>query len=121
MTIAEPEDDYVAQLRRQRAEREQFLATLLDAADDYDRLAPPPVTDMETLLGEHAAQLRNAARYMMGEVISDSRSGQESARAATTVNNMIRTNIAIAKALREAMLEGRKTVRGVAAGTEPQD
>jgi hypothetical protein len=112
-------DDFEEQLRRGRIARERLMTTLLGADDDLGRQAPPPVDDMEALLGEHAAQLRNTARYMMGEVISQGSSVQESAKAATVVNNVIRTNIAIAKALREA--QPRKTVRGVATSTEPQD
>jgi hypothetical protein len=119
--MPEPEDEYVVERHRRRAARERYLTELFGAEEWQDRVAPQPVEDMDSLLGEHAAQLRNAARYLMNEALSDSRSVVENARAATTVCSLARTNVMIARALREDAEKNRKTVHGVAVTVEPQD
>jgi hypothetical protein len=121
MNAETPEDDHIARRRREKVAREHFLTELFGAEEWQDRMAPQPVEDMASLLGEHAAQLRNVARYFLGYAICDDLSIQGSACAAVIVNKVIRTNIAIAQALREDAEENRKTVDGVAVTVEPQD
>jgi len=112
---------YGAQLRRQAADFDRFLTQLFCAEDSLDRRAPQPIKDMESLLGEHAAQLRNAARYLMGYVTRGGENAQDSIRAATAISAVVRTNVAVANALRDEAEQNRKTVHGVAVTVEPQD
>jgi hypothetical protein len=111
---------YRAHLRRQREGYARFLTELFGAEDQFDRQAPQPLQDMASQLGEHAAQLRNAARFLMARVTLDDQDSQDSTRAATAIANIARTNIAIAKALREEAEANQKTVHGVAIPVEPQ-
>jgi hypothetical protein len=111
---------YRAHLRRQREGYARFLTELFGTENQIDRQAPQPLQDMASQLGEHAAQLRNAARFLMARVTLDDQNSQDSTRAATAIANIARANIAIAKALREEAEANRKTVHGVAVPVEPQ-
>jgi hypothetical protein len=132
MSAEEPEEDCVAQLRRRNQEylarlrrkeeaHDRFLTKLFGAEDSLDRQAPPPLQNMESQLGEHAAQLRNAARFLMGRLVYSGQEFENSARAAMAICNIARTNVMIARALREDAEKNRKTVDGVAVTAEPQD
>ena len=74
----EVEHPYVVQLRKQEERhrawllhRQQYLERLMGSTEQFDWDAPQPLADLDAQLGEHAAQLRNAARYLMGKVLDD--------------------------------------------------
>jgi hypothetical protein len=114
-------DEYRAHLRRQEEAYDRFLTELFGAEDMLDRQAPQPLRDMESQLGEHAAQLRNAARFLMRRVTLGGQNFEHSARAAMTISSIARTNVALARAMREEAWMNQKTVHGVAVTVEPQD
>ncbi len=107
--------DYHAQ---QRNKRKAFLDDLLGTCDKLEWQAPKAIEDFDALLGEHAAQLRNAARYVMGRVLLDDANPEQGAAAASALTRLIQTNISIARVLATAK---SKTVRGGVEAREPQD
>jgi len=50
-----------------KARRKLFLDQLLGGADPLTWQMPTEIDDFDALLAQHAAQLRNVVRYMMGE------------------------------------------------------
>ena len=111
--------------RREQAAYEarlRFRDKLFGTDDDFARQAPEPLTDHDTLLGEHLAQLRNAARHGMTYALRDYSTGDQFARAANAIGAIVRTNLAIVKALKSGPnARTPKTVHGGAPLTEPQD
>jgi hypothetical protein len=119
-------DSYVMKLREQRrrqrefqAARKQHLESLMGSDNRFDWEAPQPLADYDAQLGEHAAQLRNAARYLMGKVLDDDNA--RAVQAASAVARLIGTNLAIFKALNTANAAKSKTVRGVSPANDHQD
>ncbi len=110
---AEYEADRAAYRKRRAALQEK----LFGSAELYDWQAPAPIENFDTLLAEHAAQLRNAVRQAMGFVLSDDGDAKDNALAASALTRLIQANIAIAKVLRETS----KTVRGGAPAADAQD
>lgn len=113
-----PVHPYVLQLRREnearrqwRIQRRKYLERLMGSAEDFDWEAPAPLADYDAQLGEHAAQLRNAARYLMGKVLDDDNA--RAVQAAGALARLIGTNLAIAKVLKAADRANAKTVHGV--------
>lgn len=82
-----------------RAQRKLFLEKLLGGSDPLTWQMPTEIDDFDALLAQHAAQLRNAVRYMMGEALSDDASAEQRIGAAGALTRMIQTNIAIARKL----------------------
>jgi hypothetical protein len=101
--------------------RRSYLEKLLGSKDRYDWNAPRPVEDFDTILAEHAAQLRNAVRFTLDGLLTDNVSTENQAKYASAVDRLIRTNLAIAKVLGPAKHAKSKTVHGGSATGEPQD
>lgn len=120
------EDQRQAALEAERAaflkKRAELRRKLFGSADDFDWQAPAPTEDMDALLAEHAAQLRNAARQAMTFVLDDDNGVKSNALAASALTRLIQTNIAIAKALgAKDASETTKTVRGGGKSKGAQD
>lgn len=119
-------EDWRARLEREENEREaraaawqaqrlQFRSKLFGSQDKFDWLAPPPVEDLDAMLGEHAAQLRNAARCITESALQDD-TAKNTVAAVTTLTRVVQANLAIAKVLAKS-----KTVRGVTESKDAQD
>ena len=124
--ISDEVDRELADERNQDAEREAARKTFLDelfgSSDRLDWQAPSAVEDFDAVLRQHAAQLRNAVRHVMGDVLWDAYSMERRAKAIGALTRMIRTNVAIARALdTKAPTAKSKTVHGVGAPKDPQD
>ncbi len=105
-----------------KAKRKLFLESLLGGNDPLTWQMPAEIDDYDALLAQHAAQLRNAVRYMMGEALDDDGSPESRVKAAGTLTRMIQANIAIAKtALSQKSRGTSKTVHGGAPAAEAQD
>lgn len=102
------------------AAREQFHIKLYGSAERFDWAAPPSVEDFDAMLGEHAAQLRNAARHVTESALHD-RSPKDMAVVVGTLTRVVQTNVAIAKVLRQKDHETSKTVHGATRQKGPQD
>ncbi|HXC53813.1 MAG TPA: hypothetical protein VNU97_00810 [Rhizomicrobium sp.] len=104
------------------AARERFLGKLFGSSDRHDWLAPAAIEDFDDLLSCQAAQLQNAARFTLEDVLSDHISLEGRAKAVGALTRLVQTNIAIAKALRTAEPEAKsKTVRGGRTVKDVQD
>jgi len=119
-------DAYVIRLRKQRRRHEEFLAarkrhleSLMGSDNRFDWEAPKPLADYDAQLGEHAAQLRNITRYLVGQVLDDD--NKQSVQTAGMVARLIGTNLAIAKVLKVGDAATSKTVRGVPPADDHQD
>jgi len=114
------EEERAAQREIWRQEREAFRRKLFDAPDELAWQAPAPLQDFNTLLAEHAAQLRNAVRQTMEIALDHRNESKANALAALSLTRLIRTNIAIARTLGVGC-ETAKTVRGGALPEDAQD
>ncbi|HEX4304292.1 MAG TPA: hypothetical protein VHZ78_15980 [Rhizomicrobium sp.] len=118
----EEEELRAAQRAAYQAKRKLFLEALLGGSDPLTWQMPPEIDDYDALLAQHAAQLRNAVRYMMGEALDDDRSPERRNMAAGTLTRMIQANIAIAKTALSAKPRGKsKTGHGGESAQEAQD
>ena len=106
--------------RREEFERQRraLRAKLLPGTDMFAWVAPDATPPSDELLAEHCAQLRTMVRYTLQYVLDDSIDSQANMRAADAATRMIRTNIALAKALDA---KNAKTVRGGARAKRTQD
>jgi hypothetical protein len=104
-----------------QAQREAFLQKLLLGPDMHSWIVPEGDASSGDILSEHLLQLRNAVRYTMQYALNDAHSVRSNLDAANTVDRLIRTNIAIARALKAPDTAKSKTVRGVRQKKEPQD
>jgi hypothetical protein len=116
-----PEEE-AAQRRRRQEEadarnrrREEFLAELLGPSG-VARYAPPPITDFDAQLGEHAAQVAKLARLTMNYALNEDATLEHQISAINAVTRLVQTNISILRALGAKS----KTVQGVSADKEPQ-
>lgn len=103
---------------RWQAERTAFLQNLMCGPDVMSWIAPKDGVVADEVLREHMAQLQNVVRYALQYAVADGELLQLSLSAATTATNMIRANIALAKALAAS---NSKTVRGVRRKKAAQD
>lgn len=110
---------------KERAEREAqqraFLEQLLQGPDMHSWIVPEGDAESDDVLAEHLLQLRNAVRFTLRFALDDSRGARSNLDAANTVDRLIRTNIAIARAMKTLDTAKSKTVRGVRPKEEPQD
>lgn len=120
-------DEYLLPREEQRrrqaarlAKREAFLAELL-GPDKIARLSPSAVEDFDTLLAQHAAQLRHAIAYTMEDVLNDNVRILDRPKVIAALARLVQTNVAIARALRGEKTKSGKTVRGGEPAKEPQD
>ena len=97
--------------RREEFERQRraLRTKLLPGTDIFTWVAPDDTPPSDELLAEHCAQLRTMVRYTLQYVLDDSLDSLANMRAADAATRMIRTNIALAKALDAKNV---KTVRG---------
>jgi len=98
----------------------RFNRRLFGSEDRHDWQAPSALEDFDAALGEHAAQLRNAARHIMEKALADHSSVESQAKAVNALTSLIRANIQIAKALGTKEKKS-KTVRGGGGTGVPQD
>lgn len=103
---------------RWQAERTAFLQNLMRGPDVMSWIAPKDGVVADEVLREHQAQLQNVVRYALQYAVRDGDPLQSRLSAATTATNMIRANIALAKALAAS---NSKTVRGVRRKKAAQD
>ena len=103
---------------RWQAERTAFLQKLMRGPDLMSWVAPKDGVVSDEVLREHQAQLQNVVRYALQYAVSDGDTLQSRLSAAATATNMIRANIALAKALAAS---NSKTVRGGRRQKGPQD
>jgi hypothetical protein len=103
---------------RIRATRAEFLQKLMRGPDVLSWVAPKDAVVADEVLREHLAQLQKVVRYALQFAVSDDESIQLQLSAATTATNMIRANIALAKALNEPK---SKTGHGRKRRLRPQD
>ena len=103
---------------RWQAERTAFLQKLMRGPDVISWVAPKDGVVADEVLREHLAQLQNVVRYALQYAVRDGDTLQSRLSAASTATNMIRANIALAKALAHS---DSKTVRGGGHGARPQD
>jgi len=105
-----------------RAQQAARKARLLGGDDQVEWQAPAPLADFDSLLGEHAAQLKNAARMVMGQVLDDgtAQSAREQAVAVAGLTRIVQTTLAIARALGSNGATA-KTVHSAAAMSQAQD
>lgn len=103
---------------RRQMERTAFLQKLMRGPDVMSWIAPKDGVVADEVLREHMAQLQNVVRYALQYAVADGELLQLSLSAATTATNMIRANIALAKALAAS---NSKTVRGVRRKKAAQD
>lgn len=104
-----------------RAKRKAFLEQLLEGPDMHSWIVPEGDAKSGDVLKEHLLQLRNAVRFSLRYAFDDDLSVQSNLDAANTVDRLIRTNIAIARALKTSDTTNSKTVRGVSRKKAPQD
>lgn len=114
------EDELSAEIAANRRRRKDFLDKLLGTADPVDRQAPAAIDNFDALLGEHAAQLRSAARYTMGFAVCDDVSIDRHPQMISSLTRLIQANVAIAKVLKKPR-EKSKTVHGGEAEKDAQD
>jgi hypothetical protein len=103
---------------RWQAERTEFLQKLMCGPDLLSWVAPKDGVVADEVLREHLAQLQKVVRYALQYAVRDDESIQLKLSAASTATNMIRANIALAKALNEPK---SKTVHGGMRKRRPQD
>ena len=90
---------YEAERAASAKRRTEFRIKMFGADDPVAMYAPQSLDDYETLLGEHAAQLRNAVRSAMTIAISDDVDLTKRIPMLGVLARMIQTNLAIAKAM----------------------
>jgi hypothetical protein len=90
-----------AERERFRQKRKEFRQKLFGTDDPVALLAPQALEDYDDLLGEHAAQLRNAVRYAMEDAVSDSIRIEQRLPALAVLARLVQTNLAIAKAMKK--------------------
>ena len=88
-----------AEYETRRKKRQEFRARLFGTDDPVALLAPQSVDDYDALLGEHAAQLRNAVRRAMEDAVSDDTDIAERIPMLGVLARLVQTNVAIAKAV----------------------
>lgn len=103
------------------AQRKAFLEQLLQGPDMHSWIVPEGDAESDDVLAEHLLQLRNAVRFTLRFALDDDLSVQSNLASASTVDRLVRTNIAIARALKTLDASNSKTVRGVRPKEEPQD
>jgi hypothetical protein len=119
--VLTPEEERAEEKRRQEENnaryerRQEFLAELLGPAG-VTRYAPPPVSDFDAQLGEHAAQIAKLTRLALNYALNDDWNFDNRIDAANTITRLIQTNVAIARVLRAQS----KTVQGVQQDRETQ-
>ena len=104
-----------------KALRQTFLEKLLLGPDMHSWIVPEGDADSDEILAEHLLQLRNAVRYALQVALHDGYNVQSNLNAANTVDRLVRTNIAIARALQASDKANSKTVRGVGSDRDAQD
>ena len=95
---------------RIQVERTAFLQKLMRGPDVISWVVPKDGVVADEVLREHMAQLQNVVRYALQYAVADGEPVRLNLSAAATATNMIRANIALAKALAAS---DPKTVRGV--------
>jgi hypothetical protein len=113
-------DQWYAEQQRRRAANRLRDEKLYGSADIADWMAPPPLTDLDTQLAEHAAQLRNVARRVSGDALITDHGIEKHIKLVTALTRVIQTNVAIAKVLKAAAAATSKTVHGGEAPRDPQ-
>lgn len=120
--------DYEAARRREEAEREErrarrqaFLEKLLAGPDMHAWIVPREDVACDEILAEHLLQLRNTIRYALQVALDDAYTLKSSMNAANTVDRLVRTNIALVRALKTPDTAKSKTVRGGRRMKGPQD
>ena len=106
---------------KRREKRKAFLEQLLQGPDMHSWIVPEGDAESDDVLAEHLLQLRNAVRYALQYALEDDLNVRVNLDAAHTVDRLVRTNIAIARALKTPDAAKSKTVRGVPAKKAPQD
>jgi hypothetical protein len=99
--------------------RKKFLQALLGGPDMLSWVTPCDDVVGEEVLAEHFKQIRNVVRFALSHALDDRRDTAVNLNAASTAARLIRTNIALAKAL--GVTANSKTVRGVRPRKDPQD
>jgi hypothetical protein len=120
----EAEEEYQREEKERaerKAQRKAFLEQLLQGPDLHSWIVPEGDAKSGDVLEEHLLQLRNAVRYALQYALNDDLSVSSNLDAANTVDRLVRTNIAIARALKTPDTAKSKTVRGVRQKKEPQD
>ena len=110
-----------AQIARQKSQRQAFLKKFMLGPDLISWIAPPDGVVPDEVLGEHLAQLQNVVRYTLQFALSDGYSIQTSLLAANTATRMIRTSIALSKALNATDAPNTKTIHGGRRKKRPQN
>ena len=116
-TLAQLENEYT----KERRTRKQVLETLLGSADLLFWVAPCDDVVGEDILAEHFLQIRNAVRLVLCLALDDDHGAAVNLNAASTASRLVRTNIALARALGVTAGANSKTVRGGRRRKEPQD
>ena len=106
---------------KRKAQRRALLEQLLQGPDMHSWIVPDGEAESDDVLAEHLLQLRNAVRFTLRFALDDDLSVKSNLDAANTVDRLVRTNIAIARALKTPNTANSKTVRGVRGKAEPQD
>jgi hypothetical protein len=120
----EAEEEYQreeAERAERKAQRKAFLEQLLQGPDMYSWIVPEGDAESDDVLAEHLLQLRNAVRFALRFALDDDLSVQSNLASASTVDRLVRTNIAIARALKTPDTAKSKTVRGIQRKRAPQD
>ena len=94
----------------QAQKRKEFRAKLFGTDDPVALLAPESLQDYDALLGEHAAQLRNAIRHAMEYAVSDSVSLKQQLPVLAALDRLVRANVMITRTIKRAQTRENSTL-----------